>query len=318
MITAIVLVFAIGIPAAGGLSEISQNLKTIPRFLEIFGTATSDGVGKNYSFMSILSCLAWGLGYFGMPQVLIRFMAIKKPSELNKARVIACTWCVISLFAAVGIVLIGRALVINGSLEPTLIGSAASAELIFLEMARKFFPPILAGLVLSGILGAAMSSADSYMLITSSSLANDLLKNSINKKLTDKQVLWIARGTMLLVTLFGLYVALSGSDTIFKIVSYAWAGLGACFGPLILFSLFWKRTTLAGAAAGMLSGGVIVVLWKNVISKIENLPEMFNVYELLPAFIISCLVIFFVSLATPAPSKEIEDEFERAKELARE
>jgi sodium/proline symporter len=168
--------------------------------------------------------------------------------------------------------------------------------------------------VLSGILGAAMSSADSYMLITSSSLANDLLKNSINKKLSDKQVLWIARGTMFLVTLFGLYVALSDSESIFKIVSYAWAGLGACFGPLILFSLFWKRTTLAGAAAGMLSGGIIVVLWKNLISKLS---PAFNVYELLPAFIISCIVIVVVSLATPPPGPEIEAEFEKAKSLSK-
>jgi sodium/proline symporter len=315
MIAAIILVFVMGIPNAGGLSGISENLKTIPRFFEIFGTATpGGGPGANYSFMSILSCLAWGLGYFGMPQVLIRFMAIKNPAELNKARIIACTWCVISLFAAVGIGLIGRALVINGSLDPALFVEGKNAELIFLEMARKFFPPVLAGLVLSGILGAAMSSADSYMLITSSSLANDLLKNSINKNLSDKQVLWIARATMLLVTLFGLYVALiPGNDSIFNIVSYAWAGLGACFGPLILFSLFWKRTTLAGAAAGMLAGGIIVVLWKNIISA---LTPALNVYELLPAFIISSAVIVVVSLATPAPSAEIQEEFEKAKLLS--
>jgi sodium/proline symporter len=324
MIFAIMLVFFFGLSATGGLSASLDKLKSIPRFLDIFGVAqplaANDpgvvmrlsekigfGAGGNYSFITIVSCLAWGLGYFGMPQVLLRFMAIKNPARLGQAKVIAVTWCVISLFAAVCIGLIGRAW------GPELLVSAGEAELIFLEMAKKFFPPVLAGLVLSGILGASMSSADSYMLITSASFSNDLVKGSIKKNISDRGVLWIARLTMLAVTGFGIFVALSGNDTIFKIVSYAWAGLGACFGPLILFSLFWKRTTLAGAAAGMLSGGLVVILWKNVIS---TLSPAFNVYELLPAFIISCVVIVAVSLATPAPSAEIEAEFEKAKQLS--
>jgi sodium/proline symporter len=324
MILAIVLVFFFGLSKTGGLIASFDKLKDIPRFLDLFGVATpvdagapavigfndkvAFGAGADYSLLNIVSCLAWGLGYFGMPQVLLRFMAIKNPARLGQAKIIAVTWCVISLAAAVGIGIIGR------SWNPGLLAGAGDAELIFLEMARSFFPPILAGLVLSGILGASMSSADSYMLITSSSLANDLVKGSVRKSISDKSVLWIARVTMLAVTGFGLFVALSGNDTIFGIVSYAWAGLGACFGPLILFSLFWKRTTLAGAAAGMLSGGLVVVLWKNLIS---TLSPVLNIYELLPAFIISCIVIVAVSLATSAPSAEIEAEFEKAKALSR-
>jgi sodium/proline symporter len=311
MIAAIVLVFAFGIAAAGGFGAVRENLANFPRFLDIFGIAAPEkgkalsfGPGTDYPFLSIISTLAWGLGYFGMPQVLLRFMAIKSPQRLPKARVIAISWCFVSLFAAVAIGIIGRAW------SPALYTDGGASELIFLDMARRFFPPVLAGLVLSGILGASMSSADSYMLITASSVANDLLKNSIKKDISEKAVLWIARVTMLVVTLFGLFVALSGSDTIFKIVSYAWAGLGACFGPLILFSLFWKRTTLAGAAAGMLSGGIVVVLWKNVIS---TLAPVLNVYELLPAFIISSAVIVLVSHATAKPSSEIEAEFNEAK-----
>ncbi|MDR3301599.1 MAG: sodium/proline symporter [Spirochaetaceae bacterium] len=313
MIAAIVLVFVCGITAAGGFGAVRDKLSSFPRFLDIFGTAApqagtaqSFGPGADYPRLSIISTLAWGLGYFGMPQVLLRFMAIKSPERLPKARVIAVSWCCISLFAAVAIGIIGRAW------SPALYTDGGASELIFLDMARRFFPPILAGLVLSGILGASMSSADSYMLITASSVANDLLKNSIKKNISEKSVLWIARVTMLVVTLFGLFVALSGSDSIFRIVSYAWAGLGACFGPLILFSLFWKRTTLAGAAAGMLSGGIIVVLWKNVIS---HLSPVLNVYELLPAFVISSAVIVLVSLATAKPSSEIEAEFNEAKKL---
>jgi sodium/proline symporter len=177
-------------------------------------------------------------------------------------------------------------------------------------MAASFFPPVLAGLVLSGILGASMSSSDSYMLITSSSIANDLVRGLFKKDLSDGAIMTIARVSMLVITGFGLLVALSpNSDSIFRIVSYAWAGLGAAFGPLILFSLFWKRTTLAGAAAGMISGGVIVVLWKEVVSKAGG---AFAVYELLPAFIVSCLVIVLVSLATKPPASEICAEFDRA------
>jgi sodium/proline symporter len=322
MISAIILVFAFGVYHVGGVSQVAENLRSFPRFMDIFGIATpvmENGVqavsggrgvfgpGADYSFLNIVSCLAWGLGYFGMPQVLLRFMAIKQPSKLRQARAIGVTWCFISLFAAVGIGLLGRAW------QPGLLTTAGDAETIFLRMAVTFFPPLLAGLVLSGILGASMSSCDSYMLITSSSLANDLMKGWLKKDLSDKAVLWLARASILLVTLFGLFVALTGADSIFRIVSYAWAGLGAAFGPLILFSLFWKRTTLAGAAAGMISGGVTVVLWKNVISKLGG---PFTVYELLPAFIISCLAIFAVSLATPRPAPDIEREFEQAKAQA--
>jgi sodium/proline symporter len=155
-----------------------------------------------------------------------------------------------------------------------------------------------------------MSSADSYMLIVSSSLANDIYKDIFRKDASEKTVLWVARIAMLLVTLFGIFVAVSGNQSIFRVVSYAWAGLGASFGPLVLFSLFWKRTTFPAAVAGMLTGGAMVLIWKNLIAKLGG---AFAVYELLPAFIISCLVILIVSLATEKPPSEIEKEFEQAK-----
>jgi sodium/proline symporter len=148
------------------------------------------------------------------------------------------------------------------------------------------------------------------MLIVASSLANDIYKDLFKKKATEAEVMWVARLTMLAVTVFGIIIALSGNQSIFRVVSYAWAGLGAAFGPLILFSLFWKRTTLPAAVAGMLSGGIMVMLWKNVIAKVGG---VFAVYELLPAFIISALVIWIVSLSTPKPSAKIEEEFEKAK-----
>jgi sodium/proline symporter len=251
--------------------------------------------------------MAWGLGYFGMPQVLVRFMAIKKTSMIRRSRNIAVIWCFLAQVAAVLIGIIGRSILAG---EPGQLLSASGSENIFIILGVRFFPPIIAGVVISGILAASMSSSDSYMLIVASSLANDIYKDLFKKKASEAEVMWVARLSMLAVTVFGILVALSGNQSIFRVVSYAWAGLGAAFGPLILFSLFWKRTTFPAAVAGMLTGGVIVILWKNVIAKAGG---VFAVYELLPAFIISALVIWIVSLLTAKPSAEIEAEFEKAK-----
>jgi sodium/proline symporter len=319
MVSALVLVLAFGFFHVGGFAGLAENLQRFPRFVDFFGIATPQtvngvqqaanntplfGAGANYGFLTIISTMAWGLGYFGMPQVLVRFMAIKKTSMIRQSVIIAVVWCFIAQFAAVSIGLIGRALM------PTELNTAAGAENIFPLLSMSFFPPIIAGIVISGILAASMSSADSYMLIVSSSLANDIYKDVLKKDASDSIVMWVGRVTMLLVTVFGVIVAISGNQSIFRVVSYAWAGLGAAFGPLVLFSLFWKRTTFAGALAGMITGGAMVMIWKNAIAKLGG---VFAVYELLPAFIISCLVILIVSLATKKPSEEIEKEFEAAK-----
>jgi sodium/proline symporter len=327
MIGAILVVLTAGFIHAGGFAGAAERLRDIPRFLDIFGIAMPAdaagkavsggavqavvdgkplfGAGADYSLLNIISCLAWGLGYFGMPQVLVRFMAVQDPAKIRNSRRIAVTWCCISLVAAVSIGLIGRAVF------PDLLTTAGSAENIFLYLSQNFFPPFLAGLVISGILAASMSSSDSYMLIVSSALANDLFKGLFKRDAGETLVMWIARIAMLMVTVFGVTVALSGNQSIFRIVSYAWAGLGASFGPLILFSLFWKRTTLAGAVGGMFSGGATVILWKE---RISALGGVFGVYELLPAFIISSMVIFLASLATKPPSAQIIAEFERSKQ----
>jgi sodium/proline symporter len=325
MFCALITVLICGFVFAGGFSGILDKLKDFPMFLSILGIAVPVnstgqsgagvvqavvnniplfGGGNSYSLLTIVSCLAWGLGYFGMPQVLIRFMAIQSPAKLNQAKTIAIVWCFISLFGAVSIGLIGRAVF------PGLFTTAGASETIFIHMAVQFFPALIAGLILSGILAATMSSADSYMLAASSSLANDLFKGIIKKDASEVLVMWVARIAILLVTVFGVSVALSGNDSIFRIVSYAWAGLGAAFGPLILFSLFWKRTTFPAAVAGMLAGGIMVVVWKQIIAKSGG---AFAVYELLPAFIISCIVIFVVSLITPPPHPAIERDFEQVR-----
>jgi len=317
MIVALTVIVIISTVQAGGIGAVIENAKEIPGFLEFFGIADpklgEDGkqmveAGKplfneaaNYKPMSIASALAWGLGYFGMPQVLLRFMAIRKEEELKSSRRIAMIWVVISLGVAVFIGIIGR------QLYPDTHLTKATAENIFITMATSSLPAILAGFVMAGILAATISSSDSYLLIAASAFAKNIFQGVCKKDATDKQVMLISRITLLVLAAVGIVIALDENSVIFQIVSFAWAGFGATFGPLMLFSLFWKRTTKAGAIAGMISGGGMVFLWKLVISKLGG---VFAIYELLPAFIFSSICIVIFSLITKAPSKEIEEDFE--------
>ena len=317
MIIALTVVVVIGTISAGGLSAVVNNAKNIPGFFDFFGIATPttvDGVqqivdGKpqfgaagSYSLLSIASCMAWGLGYFGMPQVLLRFMAIRDEKELTRSRRIATVWVVISLAVAVFIGIVGRAL------YPTALTTASGAENVFIVLSSNLLPALLAGFVMAGILAATISSSDSYLLIAASALAKNLYQGIARKDASDKKVMTISRITLLAITLIAILIALDENSVIFTIVSFAWAGFGAVFGPLMLLSLFWKRTNRAGAIAGMLSGGISVFLWKLVI---RPLGGVWNIYELLPAFIISCIFIVVVSLLTAPPSAEIQEEFDK-------
>ena len=293
-----------------------ENAKAIPGFFEFFGIASptvADGVqvveaGKpvfgeagTYGLLTILSTTAWGLGYFGMPQVLLRFMAIRDEKELTASRRIATIWVVISLAVAVFIGVVGR------SLYPTELLTASDAENVFIVLSTNLLPALLAGFVMAGILAATISSSDSYLLIAASAFAKNIYQGIFKKDATDKQVMTISRLTLLAIAAVAIVIALDENSVIFTIVSFAWAGFGATFGPLMLFSLFWKRTNRAGAIAGMVSGGVMVFFWKLVI---RPLGGVLNIYELLPAFIFSCICIVVVSLLTEKPSDEITAEFE--------
>ncbi len=320
MIVALTVIVIISTVQAGGLGQVIENAKAIPGFLEFFGLASPSlneageqlveaakpvfGTASNYSFLSVCSALAWGLGYFGMPQVLLRFMAIRKEEELPLSRRVAMIWVVISLGVAVFIGIVGR------QIFPTAHLTSSSAESIFITLSTSFLPPILAGFVMAGILAATISSSDSYLLIAASALAKNIYQGVIDKKASDKKVMLVSRITLLVIALIAMVIALNENSVIFKIVSFAWAGFGATFGPLMLFSLFWKRTNRAGAIAGMVSGAGMVFLWKLVISKLGG---AFAIYELLPAFIFSSICIVVVSLLTAPPSKEIEEDFESVK-----
>lgn len=322
MIFALIVVLTTGVAAAGGIDAVINNAKSIPGFFEFFGIATpvvKDGVqqltasgaplfGKagSYGFLTIISTMAWGLGYFGMPQVLLRFMGIRSTKELSKSRRIAVIWVLISLAAAVAIGIVGRAL------YPSALLTAPASESIFILISSTLMNPLVAGIMMAGILAATMSSSDSYLLIAASAFSRNIYQGVIKKDADDKQIMKVSRITLLVVALIGVVIALDENSVIFKVVSFAWAGFGATFGPIMLFSLFWKRTTHAGAVAGMLGGGGMVFLWKLAIKPIGG---VFAIYELLPAFIFSCILIYVVSLMTPSPSKDILDEFEEVKAM---
>lgn len=329
MILALVTMITVGVVNAGGFGEVFENAKDIKGFFSLNEIANPiieggvqssvDGVpmfgeAKPYKFLSMISMLAWGLGYFGVPQVLLRFMAIRKSSEIKRSRIIATTWCVISLAAAVLIGIIGRSLLpVDEALN-----TASKAENILIVMSTEYLPLIVAGLIMAGILAATISSSDSYLLIASSSVSVNIYKGIIRKeKVSEKQVMWLSRIVIILIALIGVVIAWKEDSVIFTLVSFAWAGFGATFGPIMLFSLFWKRTTRVGAIAGMLAGGVSVFVWKLVLNQYlaAKIP-LFGIYELLPAFIISCIAIVVGSLLSKAPDKEVIDEFEQAKSAA--
>ena len=320
MICALTVIVVMGIFNAGGIGAVLENAKSIDGFFDFFGLATPVlneageqtvagglpvfGQAAEYGWLSVASAMAWGLGYFGMPQVLLRFMAIRKEGELKMSRRIAMVWVVVSLGVAVFIGIIGR------HLFPTEHLTASSAESIFITLSTSFLPPIIAGFVMAGILAATISSSDSYLLIAASAFAKNIFQGVVKKNANDKQVMLMTRITLLVIALIGIVIALDENSVIFQVVSFAWAGFGATFGPLMLFSLFWKRTTRAGAIAGMVSGAGMVFLWKLAIKPMGG---VLAIYELLPAFIVSSIVIVAVSLITKKPSKEIEEDFEAVK-----
>ncbi len=320
MIVALSVIVIIGTVSAGGIGAVLDNAQNIPGFLEFFGLASPElneagqqivvdgvpqfGAAADYGLLNVFSMMAWGLGYFGMPQVLLRFMAIRKEGELKRSRRIAMVWVVISLAVAVFIGIVGR------QLFPTEHLTASAAENIFITLATSSLPAILAGFVMAGILAATISSSDSYLLIAASAFSKNIFQGIFKKKATDKQVMWVSRITLLVLALIGIVIALDEDSVIFNIVSFAWAGFGATFGPLMLFSLFWKRINKAGAIAGMVSGAGMVFLWKLVLNPLGG---VFAIYELLPAFLFSSLCIVVASLLTAPPSKEIEEDFEAVR-----
>ncbi len=310
MTIALIVVVGFGVNAAGGLGAVMENARALPGYLsltQIYDTAS--GSAASYGPLTIASTLAWGLGYFGMPHILLRFMAIEDENKLKLSRRIATVWVVISMGVSIFIGIIGYAASKAGSI-PMLEGSASETIIVvFANLISQygFILALLAGLILAGILAATMSTADSQLLAASSSVSENLLRNFFGIKMSAKGTMIAARATVLAIAVIGMFLARDPNSSVFGIVSFAWAGFGAAFGPVVLFALFWKRSNMYGALAGMVSGAAMVFIWKYLV---RPLGGVWNIYELLPAFLTACVFIVVVSLLTPAPSKEIVDEFE--------
>ena len=316
MSVALLIVIGFGAVTVGGFDTVIANASELPGYLSMLQTHAADTMSaKPYTFLTICSTLAWGLGYFGMPHILLRFMAIKDENKLKLSRRIATVWVVISMAVAVFIGIVGYSLS-KMNVIPMLEGS--NSETVIVQIAstlskRGVVPALIAGVILAGILAATMSTADSQLLAAASSISQNLVQDFGKKKLDTKTSLIIARITVIVISLIAVFIAQDPNSSIFTIVSFAWAGFGAAFGPVVLLALFWKRSNRQGALAGMITGGVMVFVWKYGIA---TLGGAFAIYELLPAFVIALIVNVVVSLVTPAPSKEIMETFESVNQKA--
>ena len=311
MTIALVIVLMFGINSAGGWDVVVENAKAVPGYLSF--TASTDifaAEAGSYSLLSIVSTLAWGLGYFGMPHILIHFMAVESEEKLTISRRVGSIWVVISLSVAVIIGIIAYSMAKVGVIAMPESESAAENMIVNVSAAiaqAGVIPAIVAGIIIAGILAATMSTADAQLLGAASGVTHNLINNVFGVKLSDKKSMLIARITVVIVALFGVYFASDPNSSIFRVVSFAWAGFGATFGPVMLMSLFWKRCNKYGAIAGMITGAAMVFVWKFLVKPLGGL---FSIYELLPAFVISAVVIVVVSLCTGKPDDEIVSEFE--------
>ncbi len=314
MTLALLIIIGFGMEVAGGWSAVKTAAGGVDGYISLTSTTNIlTGEVAEYGFLTVVSTLAWGLGYFGMPHVLLRFMAIRHETKLDLSRRIATTWVVIAMGCAIFIGVIGYAMSKVGAVPNFQSASAAEALIIQISHSLSSYgilPAILAGLLLAGILASTMSTADSQLLAAASGISENLLKGVLGIQLSSKSTIRVARFAVLVISVTGIFIARDPNSSIFQIVSFAWAGFGAAFGPVMLFSLFWKRCNRNGALAGMLCGGIMVFVWKYLVRPMGG---AWNLYELLPAFIVACAAIVVVSLATKAPSTEIEKEFDAVK-----
>ena len=308
MTAALIIILGFGVAQAGGVGAVMDNAQSMAGYLSL--TSTFDpatGGSTPYSTLTIFSLLAWGLGYFGMPHILLRFMAIEDERKLKLSRRIATSWVVISMGVAIIIGVVGNAMTSAGAL-----GELADSETIIVQIASLLsqfgiVPALLAGVVLAGILAATMSTADSQLLAASSSVSQNLGCEFLRLNLSGRRGVIVARTTMVVISIIAAFLARDPESSVFRVVSFAWAGFGAAFGPAMLMALFWKRSNKWGALAGMVVGGAMVFIWKFLIAPMGG---VWAIYELLPAFICATVAIVVVSLITPAPEKPIVDAFQ--------
>lgn len=299
----------LGAAFSNALSESTEicGTKINNYFWNFFYNLNSEGKPE-LALTTIVSGLAWGLGYFGMPHILVRFMAIKSSDLIKKSRLIATIWVFVTLAAAVLVGGLGMIFLHDPQNADLLaaFNALGSSEKIFMFLSSSLLPSVIVGIILAAILAAIMSTADSQLLVTSSAVTSDIFQ-LINKKASEKTLMWISRITVIVVAVIAYFIALDENSTVMGLVSYAWAGLGAAFGPVMILSLFWKRMTMPGAVAGIVVGGASVVIWENVPVFSDT-----GVYSLLPAFVFAMLAVIVVSLMTKVDSERVDDLFKRA------
>ena len=315
MVIAVVVVPIFAVAALGGWSDMSAVLDNAATVPDHFMNIMYDN-GAAIGAIAIISSLAWGLGYFGMPHVIVRYTAIKNPEDLKISRRVATIWIVVSLAAACLVGMIGRAYIEAG--EATLLEN--QAETIFIVMAGGLFASAIAAIIYAAILAAVMSTADSQLLVASAAISNDLIKRFCKDKvISGPKLMWMSRMIIVVIAILAAAIALLNVSSIMSLVSYAWGGFGAAFGPLVILALFWKKSNAKGAFAGMLVGFVTIVLWNTFLVGGGVLPSILNIdtcvfdtglYELVPAFVLALVVNIAVSIMTGGPEPDIEAEFE--------
>ena len=314
MSMALIAVLVYGVNVAGGWDVVLDNARSLPGYLTMAASHNvADNSATSYSLLDIASTLAWGLGYFGMPHILLRFMGISDAKKIKISRRIGSIWVVISMTVAVTIGIVGLAMSRVGEIET--FGSSSAAEAVIVKIAdllstHGVLAALAAGLIIAGILASTMSTADSQLLAASSSVSEDLVKEVFGVKMSSKATMWVARVTVIVISIIAVFLARDPNSSVFTIVSFAWAGFGATFAPAMLTALFWKRTTKWGVLAGMISGGAMVFIWKYLLKPMGG---VWGIYELLPAFIVALAFIVVVSLLTKAPDADTVATFDKVK-----
>jgi sodium/proline symporter len=311
MSIALLVVVLFGVHVAGGWDAVTTNASNMIDYISLTASHNAETHAVTpYGTLTIASTLAWGLGYFGMPHILLRFMAIEDREKLKMSRRIATVWVVISMAVAVVIGVVGNAVSAAGALD--FLGGNTSETIIvrMADLMGKYGVPmaIMGGIILSGILSSTMSTADAQLLAASSSISENLMRKFFKVELSTKASIKIARAAVVAIAVVAVFLARNPDSSVFRIVSFAWAGFGSAFGPVVLLALFWRRSNKQGALAGMITGGAMVFIWKFLIAPMGGL---FAIYELLPAFLLALLVNIVVSLATGEPEKEVTDAYDR-------
>lgn len=314
MSVALIAVLCFSISVCGGGGAVMDYAASLDGYISLLNSHDfASGSAVSYGgIITIVSTMAWGLGYFGMPHILLRFMAIEDPAKIKVSRRVGTVWVFIAMGVAIVIGVVARAMTNFGQLE-----ALEDSERAIIGIAQKLsgfgvLPALLAGVILAGILACTMSTCDSQLLAASSSISENLLHGVLGLKMNEAQTMLMARTTLLLIAVVGVVLARDPNSSVFGIVSFAWAGFGGAFGPIMLCALFWKRTNRYGAMAGMFCGGAMIFIWKFLVKPMGG---VFGIYELLPGFIVGLVVCVVVSLLTPAPEQDIVDEFEKASQM---